>query len=88
MQRGLLTAAGVILFFAALWYGVRAEQQVECEVCIAFKGWRECRTGRGGSEEEAVRGATTSACAVMGSGVTDAFACDATPPESLTCRPL
>jgi hypothetical protein len=54
-----------------------------CEVCIAFKGRRDCRTGAAQTREEALRTATTTACAQMSSGVIESNQCETTPPESV-----
>lgn len=88
MVRRLLTVAAIAVFAGVLWYAARAEVRVECEVCITFKGRTECRTGRGDSEISAVQSANTAACAVLGSGVTDAMQCGATAPSQLHCRDL
>lgn len=87
-MRALATAGALALFGALLWYGVRSQERVECELCLSFKGRTECRVGRGQDREQAAASAATSACAVLGSGVTDAMQCNATPPDSVTCREL
>lgn len=88
MLRRLLTGTAIAVFVGMLWYAARAEVQVECEVCINFKGRTECRTGRGDSEAAAIQSANTAACSVLGSGVTDAMQCSATAPAQLRCREL
>ncbi len=88
MARTLLTLAGIALFAGLLWYGASGQSRVECEVCFTFKGRTECRVGRGESREVAIASANTAACAVLGSGVTDAMQCGATPPDSASCREL
>jgi hypothetical protein len=80
MMRVIATLVGLALFGGMLWYGVRQEARIECDVCITFKGRTECRVGRGD--------ANTAACAVLGSGVSDAMQCGATPPSSARCREL
>ena len=87
-QRRLATAAGLALFGALLWWGASSQEQVECELCLTFKGRTECRTGRGQDQAQAVESATTAACAVLGSGVTDAMQCNVTPATSMRCRDL
>jgi len=88
MARRLWTAAAIAAFIGVMWYAARAEVQVECEVCITFKGRTECRTGRGDSEASAIQSANTAACSVLGAGVTDAMQCSATAPSRLECREL
>lgn len=85
-MRWIATLAGLGLFGALLWYGLSGQARVECEACFTFRGHTECRTGGGDSRESALASANTAACAVLGSGVTDAMQCSATPPSSVTCR--
>ncbi len=87
-MRTLATAGGLALFGALLWYGASSQEQVECELCVTFKGRSECRVGRGEDRTQAAASATTAACAVLGSGVTDAMQCNATPAVSSRCRTL
>jgi hypothetical protein len=54
-------------------------------VCVEFGGATACRTGRAGDRESALRGAVSTACAVLSSGVTSGMACDRTPPRSVSC---
>jgi hypothetical protein len=88
MMRAIATLVGLALFGGMLWYGVRQEARIECDVCITFKGRTECRVGRGDSQGSAISSANTAACAVLGSGVSDAMQCGATPPSSARCREL
>ncbi len=87
-MRVIATIAGLALFGGLLWYGLRQQARVECDVCFTFKGRTECRVGRGDTEESAIASANTAACAVLGSGVSDAMQCSVTRPNSATCRQL
>jgi hypothetical protein len=58
---------------------------VRCEVCIEFRGRRECRAVDGNDEAEARAAAVTNACALLASGVTDTVACQNTPPTDVHC---
>ena len=60
--------------------------RVRVEVCMAFRGQRDCRTASAKNHQEAVRTAVTNACAQLASGVTDSMQCENTPPESVTSR--
>ncbi len=88
MRRKLATAAGLALFAALLWYGAHQQERVECDVCFTFKGRSECRVGRGETQAVAIASANTAACAVLGSGVTDAMKCSVLAPDSARCRGL
>lgn len=87
-MRAIVTLAVLALFAALLWYGLAGEARVECDACFAYRGRTECRTGAGDSRESALDSANTAACAVLGSGVTDAMRCSASPPSAVSCRAL
>lgn len=77
--------AAAAVFLAALVYTTTREAAVECEVCMEFGGATACRTGRAGDRDSALRGAVSTACAVLSSGVTSGMACDRTPPRTVSC---
>jgi len=80
--------AGVMLgaaFIAAMFFATQRESAVQCELCMEFGGRTACRTASAVDRDAAVRGAITSACAVLSSGVTQGLECDRTPPRSLSC---
>jgi hypothetical protein len=79
---GVLIAVGVV---AALWAATQREAAVECTVCIDYGGRSACRTAVGPRRDDALRGASMTACAVLSSGVTGGLACDRTPPRSVEC---
>jgi hypothetical protein len=85
VSRRIAFAAAVAAFLAALYVATAREAAVECEVCMEFGGQTACRSGRAGDREAAVRGAVSTACAVLSSGVTSGMACDRTPPRSVRC---
>ena len=62
-------------------------QRVHCQVCMAFKGGRDCRTASAETRENALRTAITNACAQLSSGVIESSQCENTPPESVTWLP-
>lgn len=76
-----------LLIVAFVVYSSTRLSLVSCEVCIAYKGGRECRTASGTEREQSVRTATDNACAVLASGMADGIQCSNTPPESVTCGP-
>jgi hypothetical protein len=79
----LLLAVGLV---AALWLATRRQAAVECTVCMEFGGRTACRTALGPRRDDAVRGAATTACSILSSGVTGGLACDRTPPRSVQCE--
>ena len=60
----------------------------ECEVCITFGGRDVCRTVKGKTQEETLRGGVNNACALLASGVTDTMRCSRTEPRKAQCRHL
>jgi len=76
-----------ILIVAFVVYSSTKLSQVSCDVCLVYKGGRECRTASGTDRQQAVRTATDNACAVLSSGMADGIQCSNTPPESVTCTP-
>ena len=58
-------------------------QAFKCQVCITFKGRQDCATGAAQSEMEAMRTATTTACAVIAGGVIESNQCENTPPDTV-----
>ena len=80
--------AGLMLgavFIAAMFFATQRESAVQCELCMEFGGRTACRTASAVDRDAAVRGAITTACAVLSSGVTQGLECDRTPPRSLSC---
>ncbi len=70
-------------FLALLVYSTLGHRRYRVEVCMEFQGRRACRTAAGASEAEAVRAATSNACALIAAGMTDSMACERTPPASV-----
>jgi len=84
-----VTALAVLLpIVASVIYSSFQISDVECEVCLAFGGREMCRTVKGATEAEAMRGATDNACALLAGGVTDTMRCARTRPTRASCRPL
>jgi hypothetical protein len=83
MVVGILLGVAFVGFmiFAALQEG-----QVQCEVCIDYRGGSECRTSAAVDRKHAIQGARAAVCAVLSSGVTDGIQCDSTRPRSIRCN--
>jgi len=80
------TWLGILFVVLVLGYLVVSsfkKQAFRCQVCITYKGRRDCGTGAAQSETEARRTATMTACAVISSGVIDSSQCENTPPDSV-----
>lgn len=81
----VLATLGFVLLLAYIIYSSMGLSQVRCEVCITFRGRTECRTAQGTNAEEAQRTATSVACTLLSSGMTDSIACGNTPPAKVMC---
>ena len=88
MNRKLWTWIGLAvgaLLLGALVYGSMASVQAECELCVEFRGQRQCRRGAGADQVDARAAAVRAACAVMASGMNESIACERTPPVEVRC---
>jgi len=80
---GLVIALFVIAFVALVAYSTLHGPRFRVEVCMAVEGRSACRTVSGKSEEAALRGGITNACADLVSGVTETMQCEQSKPQSL-----
>ena len=85
MTRWLVALLLGVAFVTALILATRREARVECAVCLDFAGRSACRTAVAADQESALRGAVSTACAVLSGGVTQGLECDRTPPRSVQC---
>jgi hypothetical protein len=83
-KAALIGIAFLLIVAGAIVYSTMTLAKHKVEVCIEFKGMTSCRTASGSTEEFALRTATTNACAMISSGVTDSIACDRTEPKKVT----
>lgn len=74
----------LVIVIAALVYSTSTLAAHKVEVCMEFNGQTQCRTASGSTEEFALRTATSNACALIASGVTDSIACDQATPKKVT----
>lgn len=82
----VLTLIVILGFVALLLYNTLSAQRVECEVCVAFDGGRNCAAASHSTERDAARSAQTTACGPLAKGMDQAIACGNTPPVSQQCR--
>jgi hypothetical protein len=81
-----IAIAFVVVFLAVVVSTTFQGGRAAVEVCMAFRGQRDCRKAQAADREHALRTAITNACAQLASGVTDTGQCENTPPESVTWR--
>ncbi len=74
----------VFLFVGLVLYSTMSGKAYRVEVCMEFAGRKSCRTARGETQQQALRTATSNACALIASGVTDSIACEHSVPVKVT----
>ncbi len=70
-------------FVGALIYNSMSYAKYRVEVCMEYRGQKNCRTALGGNEDIAMRSAIDNACAQISSGMTDSMACTGSQPVSV-----
>ena len=83
--RKLIAVAAVLGLVALLAWSTLSSQRAQCEVCMSFRGGRNCATASAASPNEAARSAQSTACGVLVAGMDEAIACDRTQPEVVRC---
>ena len=73
-------------FVVLLMWNTMAGQQVECEVCVEFKGRRNCATASAADEAQAMQSAQTTACGTVSSGMAESVMCGDVQPVSRRCQ--
>ena len=87
MKRSTMITIAIVIAIAGLFfYMTTAKASQECNVCMEFRGLRNCATAVGPTEEQAKEGAQTTACGPIASGMDQSIACGRTPPASVQCR--
>jgi hypothetical protein len=82
----LLVIVAVVGLLGYLTYITMSANEVECEVCVEFRGAVDCRKATGKDSDEATRTAAGTACGMLAGGVGSSIACQNTPPKSVTCE--
>jgi hypothetical protein len=80
------TWLGILFAVLVLGYLVMSsfrKQAYRCQVCITYKGRRDCGTGAAQTEMQARQTAITIACAQIAGGIIEANQCENTTPDSI-----
>lgn len=80
----ILGIAFLLIVIGVIVYSTMNLAHFRVEVCVQFNGHTQCRTASADSEEHALRAATSNACAIIASGVTDSIACEHSTPLKVT----
>lgn len=79
-------AIGIAFVVAVVWYAIESTDNVECEICVDYKGRHACSISRAADLESAEYQAHSSACSKVTAGVTETLECDRTPSSKRVCR--
>ncbi|HLK62291.1 MAG TPA: hypothetical protein VKU19_02540 [Bryobacteraceae bacterium] len=82
-----IAIAFCVLVVGFVIYSSMGGERVSCEVCMVFKGQRDCRRASARTRENALRTAVSQACAQLSGGVTETNQCENTAPESVNWQP-
>ena len=77
---GIITLGIILLTYSMMGLG-----DVECSLCVEFKGVKSCPTAWGPSREAAQEEAMRTACAQLAAGVTEVLACNRAPITDVVC---
>lgn len=70
---------GVLGMIGLMYYSSMNLGTHRVEVCVEYQGRQSCKTASGETRENAIRTATSNACAFVASGMTDSMACEHAP---------
>ncbi len=76
MARTAISVAIGAAFVAAVIWGALASTDVECEICVDYKGRHACSTALAADLASAERQAHSGACSQVTGGVTETLECD------------
>ena len=79
-------AIGIAFVSAVIWYALDATN-VECEICVDYKGRQACSTSRAADLATAEMQAHSGACSQVTAGVTETLECDRLMASSKRCSP-
>lgn len=78
------TAIGLAFVAAVVWSALQATQ-VECEICVEYKGRSACSTAQASDLAQAEAQAHSGACSQITGGVTETLECDRMPAVRRQC---
>jgi hypothetical protein len=82
----LIAIVFVVGFILMVVFTTFQGKRERVEVCMEFKGGRDCRTAQAANREEALRTAITNACAQLSGGVIEVSQCEHTQPASVVWK--
>lgn len=86
-RRNRMITVGLLVAFAGfLAWSMLSAQKATCEVCMDYKGRRNCASASAVNEEEALTSARNTACGPIAFGMNESIECGNTPPATLQCH--
>ena len=80
-----LTVFAAVALAAFLLWSTLAAQKSACNVCVEYKGHRNCAHATAETAKEATRSAQTTACGPIARGMAESIECDNVPPVEVHC---
>jgi len=80
-----LTLFAVVVLAAILLWSTLSAQKASCNVCVSYRGHRNCARASAETRKEAARSAQSTACGPVASGMAESIECDNVPPASVDC---
>ena len=77
-------AIGAAFVSAVIWYALEATQ-IQCEICVDYKGRRACSISLAADIATAEMQAHSGACSQVTGGVTETLECDRMPAAVRRC---
>ena len=74
-----------VAFVAAVIAFALQSTQIECEICVDYRGRQACSTARAADLLTAESQARSGACSQVTGGVTETLECDRMPPSRRRC---
>ena len=85
-RTGILSLIVILGVAALIGFGMRGMSEVECEVCMTWKGEQRCQIAQGSDQQAAVERARTAICQLLAGSRADNIACGRTQPDSVECK--
>ncbi|MEZ7979366.1 MAG: hypothetical protein QMC74_06695 [Myxococcota bacterium] len=74
-RTAISVAIGIAFVSAVIWYALDATQ-IQCEICVDYKGRHACSISRAADVLSAEAQAHSGACSQVTGGVTETLECD------------
>ena len=82
----VITLAALIALVALLAWTSLSSSQVECEVCVIYRGRPNCARAAAPDRETAQKTAIDTACATISTGRAESLECSRLEPTRTMCR--